>query len=293
VTWIEALHNGLLERAGNPSASLLAWATMTAELLLDQHDEAATAWESVSMDGGESPWCLQERKGSDGKDITVISSLNRDLKAPEKRTGLLRSRRFSAPAKLSFWLCGHHGLPAEKGNEKNVVQLVDAATQRPLRMAVAPRTDVAQPIEWDLADIQGKTVQLEIVDGDNGPAYAWLGVGRFEPEVVSTKTFSPANARQKQLKILATVLRTTGPVGLRDRLNVFLPKPPKSRSPSHGRRWRPCLLLDARPLPRRSQTPLKESCFSLQTVLPVIHWVGKADLLGRNWMASAIVVQIG
>jgi len=227
VTWIEALHNGLLERGGKPPASLLAWATETAESLLGQHDEAAAAWESMPINGGESPWCLQERKGADGKDLTVISSLNRDLKTPEKRTGILRSQRFTAPAKLSFWLCGHQGFPAEKGNEKNLVRLMDIATQLPLKIALAPRTDVAQHIEWDLAHIQDKAVQLEIVDGDNGDAYAWLGVGRFDHEVVSTQTFSPTNARQKQLNVLAMLLRTTAPIGLRDRLNAFLPKSPK------------------------------------------------------------------
>jgi putative heme-binding domain-containing protein len=221
---VNALHNGLLERGGKPTASLLAWATELAESLLAQSTEPGNAWINIATDHSESPWCVQERKGADGTMIKVLSSLNPSLKGPEKLTGILRSQTFAAPARLSFWLCGHQGIPPAEANKKNLVRLVDEQGAV-LHQAHPPRNDTAQRIEWNLAAIQGKPVRLEIVDGDTGGNYAWLGVGRFEQDVLSTDRFDNAAARQKQLKTLATILRTTAPVGLRDKLAAFLPQP--------------------------------------------------------------------
>jgi putative heme-binding domain-containing protein len=221
---VNALHNGLLERGGKPTASLLAWATELAESLLAQSTEPGNAWINIATDHSESPWCVQERKGADGTMIKVLSSLNPSLKGPEKLTGILRSQTFAAPARLSFWLCGHQGIPPAEANKKNLVRLVDEQGAV-LHQAHPPRNDTAQRIEWNLAAIQGKPVRLEIVDGDTGGKYAWLGVGRFEQDVLSTDRFDNAAARQKQLKTLATILRTTAPVGLRDKLAAFLPQP--------------------------------------------------------------------
>lgn len=156
--------------------------------------------------------------------ISVISSLNQDLKGPEKLTGILRSQTFAAPAKLSFWLCGHQGFPGTEANKSNLVRLVDDSGTT-LNESFPPRNDIARRIEWDLTAIKGRQVRFEVVDGDHGAAYAWLAVGRFEQSVLSTGTFSAADTRQKNLKTLATILRTTAPVGLRDKLAAFLPQP--------------------------------------------------------------------
>ena len=50
--------------------------------------------------------------------------------------------------------------------------------------AYPPRNDVAKPVHWDLSASAGKPVQIELVDGDAGSAYAWMAAGRFEPAVV-------------------------------------------------------------------------------------------------------------
>jgi len=223
---VDALHNGLLERGGKPTSSLLAWATELAESLLAQSTEADQSWVNVPINNSESPWCLQERKCIDGKMTRMLSSLNQSLKAPEKLTGILRSKTFAAPAKLSFWLCGHQGFPTAEANKKNLVRLVDEQGVV-VYQAYPPRHNDAQRIEWDLASVKGKQVRLEIIDGDNGTAYAWIGVGCFEQSVLSTDNFNAAAARQNQLKTLATILRTTAPVGLRDKLAAFLPQPPR------------------------------------------------------------------
>ncbi len=104
---LEELHNGLLERGSKPPPPLLAWATELAETLLAQAGQNEAAWQSLphpDFPQSESPWCLQERKCADGKMINVLSSLNQQLKSPEKLTGVLRSKPFPAPAQLSCWL---------------------------------------------------------------------------------------------------------------------------------------------------------------------------------------------
>ena len=44
-----------------------------------------------------------------------------------------------------------------------------------------PRNDTAQKITWDLADLAGQRAVIEVTDGDDGKAYAWLAFGRFVP----------------------------------------------------------------------------------------------------------------
>lgn len=225
---LTAMHEGFLQSGRALPPEFLQLCAAVVEELLTVENPTGEDWQSLDLDSQPSttsPWCLQQRKASDGVQIDVLSSLNTALKGPEKLTGVLRSRLFAAPAKFSFWLCGHQGFPKAEANKKNLVRLVDESGQE-LRQAFPPRNDVAQRIEWDLADLKGKSVRFELVDGDNDTAYAWLAAGKFEPAVISTSTFSSADARQKQLKTLATILRTTAPVGLRDKLAAFLPKPP-------------------------------------------------------------------
>ena len=138
----------------------------------------------------ESPWVLQNRKCADGREATVLSSLNIGVPRAEQRTGLLRSKAFTAPPKLTFWLCGHQGFPAAAANEKNFVQLVEIDGERTLQKTFPPRNDTCRRIEWDLSAHAGKQTRLEIVDGDSGTAYAWLGVTRVEPPVVSVERFA-------------------------------------------------------------------------------------------------------
>ncbi len=103
-----------------------------------------------------------------------------------------------------------------------------------LQQAFPPRNDVCQRVEWDLSAAQGKRVRLEIVDGDNSTDYAWLGVGRFEQAELSADGFNDADARQKQLRSLATILCTTAPVGLRDKLAKYLPTPAVAPAPAQS-----------------------------------------------------------
>ena len=62
-------------------------------------------------------------------------------------------------------------------HDKNFVRLVDAKTGAELKRAYPPRNDTGRPVRWKLTP--GKKVTVEVVDGDTGAAFAWIGVTRF------------------------------------------------------------------------------------------------------------------
>lgn len=226
---LQAIWNGLLERGMKPPVEFVSWATELAEGLLAGGEDPVKQWETIghpSFATGETPWCVQERKCADGSSVQVISSLDKTKRSPERLTGILRSREFVLPEALSFWLCGHGGKLAGNGGPKNAVRLMVGGAS--VREAAAPGNDTCQRIEWDLRDLSGKSARLEIVDGDDGNAYAWLGVSRIDPAVISTTTFHSEGQRERDLRILAPMLRSTAPVGLRDRLAAYFPKVPVS-----------------------------------------------------------------
>jgi putative heme-binding domain-containing protein len=231
---LTAMHEGFQATNRKLPAEFLQVCTIAAEQLLKRN--VNTDWVSLNLNGKPSninPWCLDERKDADGQTIQVISSLDKTQKDPEMITGILRSKPFTAPAKLSFWLCGHQGFPKGPPHHKNLVRLMLNGNN--VRTAYAPRKDECQRIEWNLEDIQGQQVTLEVVDGDNGKSYAWLGVGRFEPAVLDTATFTSAQTIRKQLTTLASILKTTAPVALRDKLAPYLPKPAVATVPAKPR----------------------------------------------------------
>ncbi len=227
---VQAIHNGLAERGASANEALLAWAQDLAQQLLASLASAPTPdWLAAPLDEhkkSDNPWVLQQRKCADGQEVTVISSLDLGARGAEQRTGVLRSKNLKLPAKLGFWLCGHRGSPGQPAHDKNFVRLVDAATGTTLKQAFPPRNDTCRRIEWDLSTHAGQEARIEVVDGDNGSAYAWLGVTRFEPPVVSVERFAADDRTRKALRALAEILRFTAPVGLRDQLAAFLPSQP-------------------------------------------------------------------
>ncbi|GIT12610.1 MAG: hypothetical protein CM1200mP34_0160 [Verrucomicrobiales bacterium] len=81
------------------------------------------------------------------------------------------------PDELIFFITGHRGFPNDPAHEKNFVRLVDAGTGDELRRVYPPRNDTGVPVRWQLD--RPREVYLEVVDGDTGAAFAWLGVARF------------------------------------------------------------------------------------------------------------------
>lgn len=166
--------------------ALVAWTREMARRVLDPRAKQIPAWSAVPLEAGgaratASPWGLRVRKCADGRDATVFDS----IVGGETLTGTLRSAPFVIPPRLTFWLCGHNGLPGTNPAPVNVIRLRTAKDDAIVASAHPPRNDVAQAVAWDLKTWAGQEGVIEVVDAHSGDAYAWLGVGRFEPAVVA------------------------------------------------------------------------------------------------------------
>ena len=128
----------------------------------------------------ENPWTFSVRRAAaDGrKSIPLISS----YPAGERSTGIYRSASFKLPKVFSFWAAGHDKPPGQPAGGGNSIRLLDASSGRLLRQAPAPRRDVAQRIEWDTSAEAGRSVFVELVDGNDAEGFAWLAAGDFSVE---------------------------------------------------------------------------------------------------------------
>ena len=214
----QSLLNALAQRGMKPGAALAQWGTeLAGQLLAKRIDQSG--WNFTNLDGSateKNPWALQERPSSDGQKAQLLSSHPRG----EQLTGLLRSAPFAAPEKLRFYLAGHDGPPDQPLGKNNRVRLRDAASRTVLREASPPRNDTAQRIEWDLKDVQGRKVVLEIADGNTEPAYAWLAIGRFKPELPELVLADPSTALRRA-GLAADLARTLRLVALAPQLTVL------------------------------------------------------------------------
>jgi putative heme-binding domain-containing protein len=161
-----------------------------------------------------NPWDMQERGFEDGSRGAVISSFPHG----ETLTGILRSAPFAAPARLTFWLCGHDGYPDKPAQGKNRLRLRDATTDAVLREVAPPRSDVAKRMEWDLAELGGRPVTLEATDGDTAGAFAWLAFGRLEPALPQLAMMGPRSSAQQ----FAAAADAAARLGLREHQGLLL-----------------------------------------------------------------------
>ena len=176
---LAALQTGLEQRGQNATSWLRPWALDVARELLSRPIEDRPAWIASPVDGiplTDNPFATQVRPSADGD---MNSAFFSTLPPGERRTGSLRSSPFPAPKTFSFWMAGHNGLPSTPEDPQNILLLRDAATGAILRQQPPPRNDLAQQTVWDLEELAGRPVTLEILDRDTRSAYAWLAVGRF------------------------------------------------------------------------------------------------------------------
>ncbi len=61
----------------------------------------------------------------------------------------------------------------------NRIRLIESASSKVLCDTLPPRNDVAQWITWDTSTWQATTVHVELIDGDQSGAYAWIAAGGF------------------------------------------------------------------------------------------------------------------
>ena len=191
-----SVEEGAAQRGGVISQALRDWGADLAEKLLVQ--PAVLTWRNVPLEGGDptNPWVLQSRRSADGdKTAEFLSSLT---PGGEKFTGILKSAPFVIPAKLVFFCAGHDGRPPGPLENKNFVRLRDAKTGEILVQSAPPRNDTARKISWDLSAHAGQNGYLEIVDGNTEDAYAWLAVGRFDPQVAPLPELSPNEVDKRE-----------------------------------------------------------------------------------------------
>lgn len=203
--------------------------TRVALALLGENKVELEAWR-VRPAGGiareNSGWEVQKRRGPDGSDIHVISSLVRGAIGAEQAVGIVESRAFEMPDRLRFLLCGHRGAPGKQAHDRNLVRLVEVATGEELARAYPPRKDEAVPVDWEPAGQAGKLVRLEVIDGDAGSSYAWLALGEVEGVNLPVGSFQHFGQKDAALRRLARLLVTSASLDLRDRLRPYLPEPP-------------------------------------------------------------------
>jgi len=206
------LFRGALEgasRRGTVPAAAFEWGADLCREILAELDTDKTAWTALPIEGLKSeriPWFRQVRRSTDGDDkSTFICSLP---PGGERLTGILASRSFKAPEKLTFFLAGHDGFPDQPRKRKNLVRLRNIETGALIAEALAPRHDTAHKVEWNLSKHAAENVRarLEIVDGDNGRAYAWLAAGRFDPPVVRLPKIDPSKRIERQ-KLAAGLIK--------------------------------------------------------------------------------------
>ncbi|MCA9021655.1 MAG: c-type cytochrome, partial [Planctomycetaceae bacterium] len=191
---IKAVLQGYQQKGLRIDAALTDWAARLTQTLLAQQGMQSVQWVNypAGEENSENPWTLQQRASADGKESAPFFC---SLPAGERATGRLISQPFSIPPELSFYLAGHTGFPRQPDNGFNYVQLRRLEDQRVLKRVSAPRNDLAQQVHWDLKEFAGTEGYLEVVDSDSGKAYAWLAIGRFQPEVVSI----PRESLQQQV----------------------------------------------------------------------------------------------
>ncbi|MBI4327889.1 MAG: HEAT repeat domain-containing protein [Chloroflexi bacterium] len=218
----KSVQEGTAQRGAALRGGIRAWGAELAERLFASVDEKALPWHNTPIEGAAdpaNPWFLQPRASADGdKASPFLSSLP---PGGEQLTGVLRSKTFALPAKLSFYLAGHDGFPGRPARKKNAVRLRAAATGSILAEAFPPRHDTAQPVAWDLSAHAGQPAYLEVIDGDNGSAFAWLAVGRFQPAVVEMPSVSPSQISQRQ-QAAATLVQLLSLTNLETRLKQLV-----------------------------------------------------------------------
>ena len=202
----QSVRQGLLERGEDMSPSIRNWGSQMLRRIMQETMSSGETWSHHPIEGLKNtpnPWFLQVRSSADGnRDATFICSLPA---GGESYTGILRSPAFKCPEQMSFYIAGHDGYPDKPRQKKNGLRLVDSISGEVLQQVYAPRNDTAQPCTWDLLEFTGRNVFLEIVDADEGAAYAWLALGRFKPEVIPFPESSP-NEEGKRLVTAAQLV---------------------------------------------------------------------------------------
>ena len=220
-----AIRDGLQQRGQAKSTLLRSWGDSLARELLastDGNDE----WFSIEDDERGGPaWHLETRESADNAPATSFLS---SLPLGERYTGILRSKEFELPRKLSFFVCGHLGPFDSPPVPRNLVRLRLSGTGEVVQQVLAPRSDVAQKVSWDLSAHVGKTGYIEVIDGVDARSFAWIAAARYDPPVVRVPKVGP-DVVVSRLRTAAQIARTMDLRDLEPRLARLLAGVPSTR----------------------------------------------------------------
>lgn len=207
---LQAMRRGQQQQQVTHSAPLQTWAEELVTRVISGSQQAHL-WTSTNKPStAPAPWGYEPRTSSNG--TPAIPFLSSHF-GGEQAVSTLRSPEFTIPSQLSFDLCGHLGFPGQPASEKNYVRLCLVNGDKEIRRAVPPRHDVAQRVRWELAEIAGQKGYLEIVDGMDASAYAWLAISQIDPAVISLPAISPA----AESRLLIATCELAGELGMQER----------------------------------------------------------------------------
>ncbi|MDB6129831.1 MAG: Cytochrome c, partial [Verrucomicrobiales bacterium] len=194
LTLLTSVQEGLAQRGAKPSPTVIGWGGAEAWALLTSATNGAHGWRNFPIEGKKdqhSPWFTQSRASADGdKTSLFLSSLP---PGGEALTGRLRSLAFALPETITFYMAGHDGQPPGKPQNNNYARLIREDTGETIVQSPPPRNDTAQKITWDIpAKVRGVMGHIELVDQDEGAAYAWLAAGRFSEGVPALPVLGPS-----------------------------------------------------------------------------------------------------
>lgn len=177
---LSALDEGLRARGIEPPSVMRDWVGEVCVATLKCLPRNQLGWLSRPLGGvtldTDEVFVSHLRASADGD---TASPFFDSLVTGEQKTGVIQSDVFALPETLSLFIAGHNDLPDRPAPPNNLVRLRDASTHEVLREALPPRNDTAQRVEWNLKELGQRRGYIEIIDGDDRAAYAWLAVGRF------------------------------------------------------------------------------------------------------------------
>jgi putative heme-binding domain-containing protein len=217
-----ALLEGLAQRGAQPGEAARKWGTDLAHELAKTPKLDANAWHFMPFPGSNDatdPWAPEMRGVGTKHPAELWSSHPRG----EKLMGILRSKPFAIPKKLSFVVAGHYGMPPSNELSKNFVRLKLVDGDEVIEEVPPPRTDTPRAVKWELAKWAGQQGYLEAVDGDNRDAWAWIAFGQFKPEVAPTPT--TVERIRDRLVAASVITRALKLAELRGRMEEVLKDP--------------------------------------------------------------------
>lgn len=268
----------------NPEADLTLFRAFEAKLLnqlIEEVDVAKLNWGRYQWDDRPAgKWQPEDRTKSNSGTNRFLSS----LPGGESAVSVLRSKTFVVPFQQSLELCGHMGAPDKAAIFDNQMVLREAKTGRVLRTQLPPRQDQAVKVSWKLADVVGKRAVLELYDGIDDGAYAWLAIGPISPAVVSFSN-GQQSERQEQLRTVVQILDARSQNGILqdDHLQLLADVVQADQVNGENRQMAAAILFRQRRL--NQMAPLSVLLKFGRVSIPVHNRIASACAVDEPWIA--------